>query len=113
MSLGANHSASKEEWQKALLKVRRALDHAEIIKSEKGTAKKRSTADRAALLEAYKDEGRKKGIRITDLMIAEAASRTWHDRTPVQRWKRGDPRCTTADDAKIREVLRRKPHLLR
>jgi len=70
-----------------------------------------ATVERKAVLEAYKNEGRAKKIKITDKMVAEAASRTWHDRTPVQRWKRNDPRCTPADDAKIRRVLREKPHL--
>ena len=67
--------------------------------------------ERAAMLQNYKAEGRKKGIRITDNMIAEAASPSWHERTPVQRWKRNDPRSTAADDAMIRRVLATKPHL--
>ncbi len=67
--------------------------------------------ERKALITAYKAEGTKRGIRITDRMIAEAASPTWHERTPVQRWKRNDPRCTPVDDRKIRSVLRKKPHL--
>lgn len=65
----------------------------------------------AALLNAYKSEGAGIGIRITDKMIAEAACETWHDRTPVQRWKRNDPRCTPGDDYRIRAVLKAKPHL--
>jgi hypothetical protein len=68
-------------------------------------------AERTALVLAYKDEGRQKRKKITDKMIAEAACRTWHDRTPIQRWKRNDKRSTSADDARIRKVLRDKPHL--
>ena len=69
-------------------------------------------AERASLLQAYKSEGSQRGVRITDKMIAEAASKTWHERTPVQRWKRNDKRCTSGDDLKIRAVLNRKPHLV-
>lgn len=68
-------------------------------------------AERAALLQDYKKEGLKRGIRIIDKMIAEAASSNWHDRTPVQRWKRNDPRSKLGDDAAIRRVLQKKPHL--
>jgi hypothetical protein len=68
-------------------------------------------AERKALLVAYKSEGTKRGILITDLMIAQAASESWHDRTAVQRWKQSDTRCTQADDARIRKVLKDKPHL--
>ncbi len=72
----------------------------------------RSTAEeRTLLLNAYKREGKERGVRITDLMIAQAASTKWNERTPVQRWKRNDPRCTAGDDAKIRGVLQKKPHL--
>jgi hypothetical protein len=67
--------------------------------------------ERNVLLMNYKREGKKSGIRITDLMVARAASPKWNERTPVQRWKRNDPRCTAGDDAKIRSVLKRKPHL--
>ena len=68
-------------------------------------------AERAALLNAYKSEGAKRDIRITDKMIAEAASSNWLDRTPLQRWKRNDPRSGFGDDAAIRRVLQKKPHL--
>ncbi|MBI4464859.1 MAG: hypothetical protein HY647_09170, partial [Acidobacteria bacterium] len=50
--------------------------------------------ERETLLKVYKDEGMRRGKRITDKMIAKAARPTWNDRTPVQRWKRNDPRCT-------------------
>lgn len=68
-------------------------------------------SERAALLHAYKGECAAHGIRVTDQMIAAAARPTWHDRTPVQRWKRNDRRCTPGDDSAIRTVLRKKPHL--
>jgi hypothetical protein len=68
--------------------------------------------ERTELLKTYKTECRRRGIKITDEMIAKAASDSWHDRTPVARWKRNDPRCKRSDDLKIRMVLRNKPHLL-
>lgn len=71
------------------------------------------TEERRALLAAYKREGKEHGIRITDEMVAKAASNTWNERTPVQRWKNNDPRCTPGDDRKIRAVLKAKPHLKR
>jgi hypothetical protein len=71
------------------------------------------TEERTALLVDYKRECRECGIKVTDTMIAQAASSRWNERTPVQRWKRNDPRCTPGDDAKIRSVLKNKPHLAR
>ena len=69
-------------------------------------------AERTALLHAYKEAGKKQGVRITDKMIAQAASPGhWTERTPVQRWKRNDDRCTPGYDVSIRAVLRNKPHL--
>ncbi len=86
-----------------------------LPKPEAETKKRQGTdavaKERKASLEAYKDECRQAGVRINENMIAEAASRLWHERTPVQRWKRNDPRSTPADDAKIRAVLKNKPHL--
>ena len=68
-------------------------------------------AERAELLRAYKEEGKKRGIQITDEMIAITANPgRWNERTPVQRWKR-NYRCTPGDDARIRAVLKDKPHL--
>jgi len=67
--------------------------------------------DRAELLHRNKAEGKKLGITITDEMIAEAARPSWHDRTPVQRWKRNDSRSTPGDDAAIQRVLKLRPHL--
>jgi hypothetical protein len=67
-------------------------------------------AERQAALQAYKDECRQHGIKVTDLMVAKAAA-GWNDRTPVARWKANDDRCTSDDDTNIRGVLKRKPHL--
>lgn len=69
--------------------------------------------ERTALLMAYKRECREHGIKVTDKMIAQVASPKWNERTPVQRWKRNDPRCTAGDDAAIRSALKRKPHITR
>jgi hypothetical protein len=49
------------------------------------------------------------GIKVTNAMIAKEAG--WSDRTPVQRWLRNDPKSSPAEDARIRRVLRKKPHL--
>ncbi|HEV2232641.1 MAG TPA: hypothetical protein VGV68_04460 [Terriglobia bacterium] len=86
---------------------------ARMRKKRKSRKIKRSPKDmtRSELLLAYKREGREAGVKITDLMIAKAASQSWNDRTPISRWKRNDPRCTAADDFKIRRVLKTKPHL--
>ena len=67
--------------------------------------------ERSALIQAYKSECWKRGVKVTNEMIARAASDSWHDRTPVQRWKRNDSRCTPADDVKIRAILKKRPHL--
>ena len=68
-------------------------------------------AERAALLRAYKDKGKERGIQITDQMIAKAANPgRWTERTPVQRWKR-NYKCTPGDDVRIRSVLKDEPHL--
>lgn len=67
--------------------------------------------ERTSLLRAYKTDGMKRGVRITDKMIAKAARPTWNDRTPIQRWRRNDRRSTPGDDAAIRRVLKEQPHL--
>jgi hypothetical protein len=67
--------------------------------------------NRAALIDAYKRECRNAGIKVTDAMIAKAASSSWNDRTQVTWWKRTDSRSTSAADSAIRRVLRDKPHL--
>ncbi len=77
-----------------------------IPPEENGTA-----IDRKLLLEAYKNECKLAGIRVTDEMIARAANPRWNERTPVKRWKSYIPSCTAADDAMIRRVLKEKPHL--
>jgi hypothetical protein len=68
-------------------------------------------AERMALIQAYKRECKEHGIKVTDAMIAQAASPKWNERTPVARWKVNDSRCTAADDVMIRAVLKKKPHL--
>jgi len=71
-------------------------------------------AERTELLNAYKRQGAELGIKITDKMIAKAASPTWNERTQIGWWKRDDSRysrCTHAADIKIRAVLKNKPHL--
>jgi hypothetical protein len=66
---------------------------------------------RCAAIKAYKDECAEHGVKVTDAMIAIAASNSWHDRTPVTWWKRVDPRSTPSADRAIRRVLSEKPHL--
>lgn len=71
-----------------------------------------NSASRKSRLQAYKDEClQRRGLKVTDVMVAKAANPRWNDRTPVDRWKRNDPRCTTAEDAMISAVLTKKPHL--
>jgi hypothetical protein len=75
---------------------------------------KKTTADETAwerrqLLDGYKRECESRGIKVTNAMIAKEAG--WSDRTPVQRWLRNDPKSSPAEDARIRRVLRKKPHL--
>jgi len=86
--------------------------HAEgALKGGNGHGSDPVAAERSALLNAYRADCAKRGIRITDEMIAEAARSSWHDRTPVQRWKRNDPRSKPGDDVAIRRLLQKKPHL--
>ena len=70
-----------------------------------------TSAERKAAVQTYKDECRTIGVTVTDALIAKTASPTWHNRTPVDRWKRRDRRSTLAEDAKIRRVLKDRPHL--
>jgi hypothetical protein len=66
--------------------------------------------ERHGLVTAFKAEGRKKGIRITDEMIAKAANQgRWNDRTMVTWWKRNDPGSGPVHDRKIRAVLNQDP----
>lgn len=107
---------TSDEWKQyetELLEVSQLQSGPSVPEDTHATIVKPATdaIERKALIAAYKSEGAKRGILITDLMIARAASQSWHDRTPVQRWKQGDKRCTEADDARIRKVLREKPHL--
>jgi hypothetical protein len=67
--------------------------------------------ERKRLLVAYKLECKRLGVKVTDDMIAKAASPTWTERTPVTWWKRNDPLSKPAVDHAIRRVLIKKPHL--
>jgi len=67
--------------------------------------------ERTLLLDRYKQECRSVGVRVTDEMIAKAASPSWNDRTQVTWWKRNDPRSKPQADKAIRRVLSNKPHL--
>jgi len=67
--------------------------------------------ERKRLLAEYKNECRRAGVKVTDDMIAQAASPTWSERTQVTWWKRNDPSSKPAADHAIRRVLRNKPHL--
>ena len=73
------------------------------------TTVERTASERQQLLHAYKLECQSRGIKVTNPMIAKEAG--WSDRTPVQRWLRNDSRSTPAEDARIRRVLNKKPHL--
>jgi len=68
-------------------------------------------SERRALHQAYKAECSKQGVRVTDAMIAEAASSNWHGRTAIQKWLADDPRYAGEPDRLIRSVLARKPHI--
>jgi len=66
-------------------------------------------AERVRLLQNYKASGKKKGITITDKMVALAANPNWNDRTMVAWWKRNDPKCGPPHDRMIRAVLKKDP----
>ena len=68
--------------------------------------------ERRALRDVYKSECKQYGKRVTDEMIAEAATSTWHNRTAIQKWLACDPRYNGEPDRLIRNVFARKPHLL-
>ncbi len=114
-TLRAHLAERKSHWKSAAMMRARESEARELINAPQHAKTAAMpdlvAAERTTMLQAYKNEGMEHGIRITDLMIAKAASPTWHERTPVQRWKGNDPRCTAGDDAKIRSVLKRKPHL--
>jgi hypothetical protein len=69
-------------------------------------------AERAALLDNYKTRARGQGIKLTDAMVAHAASQKWNDRTYVGWWKRNDYRSKPPHDKKIRTVLAQDPRSL-
>ncbi len=91
----ATTSAGVEEQRKSLLGKKGAING--------------NTHERQQLLNDYKQECKDRGIRVTNVTIAQEAG--WSDRTAVQRWLRNDPRSTSGEDARIRRVLREKPHL--
>jgi hypothetical protein len=112
-----NLSALFRERFYAWLGQGESLPHAgpaEITENQASSldAREKVKAERTASLNAYKDEVKQQlGFRLTDEGVAKAARPTWHERTPVLRWKRADPRSTDGDDAAIRRVLQEKPHL--
>jgi hypothetical protein len=109
-----------KEWirhQKALAALAKSISANEQPRAYKTPSPKEDAGsgntiaeDRKSLLTAYKADGRQKGIRITDEMLAKAAKPGhWNDRTMVTWWKRDDPRCKPPHDRKIRAVLTRDP----
>jgi hypothetical protein len=69
--------------------------------------------ERHELLNNYKSECKQHGVRVTDRMIAEAASSNWHGRTAVQKWLACDRRYDGEPDRLIRRVFAGKPHIAR
>jgi len=69
--------------------------------------------ERKGLRDAYKNECRRAGIKLTDEMIAEEANENWTTRDPVQKWIQCDPRYDGEPDRLIRRVFVQKPHLLK
>jgi hypothetical protein len=67
--------------------------------------------ERRALRDAYRSECKQHGVRVTDVMIAEAASSKWHGRTAIQKWLACDQRYDGEPDRLIRSVFARKPHI--
>jgi hypothetical protein len=62
---------------------------------------------RQTALRLFKDRyAQQEGTRPSDKTIAQLASQTWKERTPVDRWKRADPRSTHGDDRRIRALLK-------
>jgi hypothetical protein len=68
-------------------------------------------AERRRLRDDYKAECRRKGLKVTDEMIAEAACKTWHSRFQVQKWLACDSDYDGEPDRLIRKVFADKPHL--
>jgi hypothetical protein len=61
-------------------------------------------AERVALVNEYKAAGARIGVKITEKEIAIAAG--WSERSPVSKWKSGNPRSTAGDDSRIRRALK-------
>lgn len=68
-------------------------------------------AERRKLLSDYKAECRQNGVKVTNEMIAKAASPKWSGRTQIQKWTACDPQYDGIPDRLIRAALRNKPHL--
>lgn len=68
-------------------------------------------AERKALRDGYRVECKRAGVRLTDEMIAQAASPRWHSRSQIQKWLKCDPEYDGEPDRLIRKVFRDKPHL--
>ena len=85
--------------------------HAPSIHSPagKGAEKEAVVVQRAAALAAFRESCRRKGVKLTDKMLAKAAKETWNDRTMVTWWKRNDPKCTPPHDRLIQSVLKKDP----
>lgn len=69
------------------------------------------TEERQSLIAKYKSLCRENGVKVTDKMIAKAASSSWNDRTQVTWWKRNDDRSKPVADRLIRAVFTKKSHL--
>ncbi|MGA2184767.1 MAG: hypothetical protein ABSH47_17240 [Bryobacteraceae bacterium] len=83
------------------------------INAETGFPRPDKAAERRRLRGDYKAECKARGVRVTDSMIAEAASTRWHSRTQVQKWLQCDPKYEGIPDRLIRAVFVNKPHIPR
>jgi hypothetical protein len=74
-------------------------------------------AERKKLRDDYKAECKRAGVKVTDVIIAEAANPTtpnnkgWHSRSNIQKWLACDPKYEGTPDQRIRNVFLKKPHL--
>jgi hypothetical protein len=68
-------------------------------------------AERKRLRDDYKAECKKRGVKVTDAMIAQAANKKWSDRSNIQKWLALDPQYDGKPDRMIRKVFADKPHL--
>ncbi len=82
---------------------------AEVAEPERDIESRK--AERRKLCDDYKAECRRPGVKVTDEMIARAASPDWHTRAQVQKWLACHPEYDGEPDRLIRKVFREKPHL--